>query len=306
MQEKEAVFVFPGQGTQTIGMGADLARDFSVAKLVFEEVDDALHQKLSQLMFSGEMQELSLTQNAQPAIMAVSVAVFRVLRSEGFLVPVAMAGHSLGEYSALCVADVLGLTSTAQLLQARGQAMAKACEMEQGGMLALLGATTEQAKEVAKQADCYVANDNTVGQVVLSGLLKNLDKAKEISEKMGIKRSVLLNVKGAFHSPLMQQAADELAPLLQLTSFKTPKIPVYFNVTANIDLNPDHYADLLKKQVTSPVRWRELIENTKSKCFVECGVGGVLSGLIRRIISDAEITSVGSSEDINKLVKMKK
>ena len=275
----KTVYIFPGQGSQFIGMGADLARDFAEAKDVFSEIDEALHQNLSALMFSGELAELTQTQNAQPAIMAVSMAVWRVLQANSAVNVDAVAGHSLGEYSALCAADVLSLSETAQLLQARGQAMARACNQQKGGMLALLGATVEQAAEIAKASDCYVANDNA-------------------PEKMVIKRAIPLSVAGAFHSPLMQSAADEMAPVLAKVKFAEPKIPVFFNVTANIDADPMHYADLLTRQITAPVRWRELIENTNATRFVECGPGNVLCGLVRRIVPEAENVALGTTESI--------
>ena len=301
----EAVFVFPGQGTQTIGMGADLARDFTEARMVFEEVDDALNTRLSNLMFNGDASELTQTQNAQPAIMAVSMAVWRVLEKQGLKVS-AVAGHSLGEYSALCAAQVLSLSDTAKLLQQRGRAMAHACTQGKGGMLALLGATLEQAKEVAKSAGCFVANDNAPGQIVLSGYLDALDKAKEIAGKMCIKRAISLKVAGGFHSPLMQSAADEMSVILNKTLFSVPQIPVYFNVTASIENNPADYADLLTEQITAPVRWRELIQNTRSNCFVECGIGAVLAGLIQRIVPDAKIRSVGTTDDVKSLLRGEK
>ena len=302
MTEK-SIFVFPGQGTQAIGMGADLAHDFPVARAVFEEVDEALNQNLSQLMFSGDIETLTQTQNAQPAIMAVSMAIFRVLQAEGLVRPVAVAGHSLGEYSALCAAGVLSLKDTARLLYARGMAMAKACQQYQGQMLALLGVTPELAEKLAQQSGCYVANDNAPGQIVLSGLIENITKAQTLSEEQGVKRAILLKVAGAFHSPLMQSAADEMAPLLKGMHFAEPQVPVYFNVIATQDLNPLHYAELLTQQIVAPVRWRELIANVgkESSCFVECGVGAVLSGLIRRILPEADITTIATSEDIKKL-----
>lgn len=306
LTESKPVFVFPGQGTQSVGMGADLARDFSEAKLVFQEVDDALNQNLSALMFSGDIEELTQTQNAQPAIMAVSMAIFRVLQKEigasfGKSIS-AVAGHSLGEYSALCAAGVLSLADTAKLLQARGMAMAKACEALQGGMLALLGTDMAQATSIASQTGVYVANDNAPGQVVLSGSSPNLDRAKALAEQLGVRKAVYLPVMGAFHSPLMQKAADTMAPLLQQIKFKKSTIPVYFNVTAQVEQNQSNYASLLTQQIVAPVRWRELIQNTGATHFVECGVGAVLSGLIRRVTPSATVVNIGTSVDINSCV----
>ena len=302
LQTKRPVFVFPGQGTQHIGMGTDLARDFVEAKEVFQEVDEALNQNLSALMFSGDTAELTKTQNAQPAIMAVSMAIFRVLQKEFgpalFQSMSAVAGHSLGEYSALCAARVLSLADTARLLQVRGLAMAKACEMFPGGMMALLGADRPQANEIAEQTDVYVANDNAPGQVVLSGSLLNLDRAKALAEQLGVRKVVALPVMGAFHSPLMQRAADEMASVLSKVKFHEPTVPVYFNVTAKVNSNPKEYASLLTQQVVGMVHWRELILNTKADCFVECGPGGVLSGLIHRILPTAMTLSLATSEDI--------
>jgi len=306
MLSEKVIFVFPGQGSQSIGMGADLAQNFAIAKQVFEEVDETLHQNLSTLMFSGDFETLTETQNAQPAIMAVSIAVFRVLQSLGFKMPAAVAGHSLGEYSALCAAGVLSLAETTRLLRLRGSAMAAACTQEKGGMLALIGATPEQAKEIAEQANCYVANDNAPGQIVLSGNLKTLEKAQSLAEKMSIKRAIPLAVMGAFHSPLMDSAANEMTVALQQTHFSTPQIPVYFNVTANIGNDVNEYARLLTQQITHPVRWCELIRNTQGSTFIECGPGEVLSGLIKRILPEVEIKHANTSENIYKLLEGKK
>ncbi len=302
LKSHKPVFVFPGQGTQYIGMGADLARDFAEAKEVFQEVDDALNQNLSALMFSGDIEELTKTQNAQPAIMAVSMAIFRVLQKEFgpslYQSISAVAGHSLGEYSALCAAHVLSLADTARLLRARGQAMAKACEIAAGGMIALLGVTEEQASEIATQTKVYVANDNAPGQVVLSGSLLNLDRARALAEQLGVRKVVALPVMGAFHSPLMQRAADEMSAVLEDVKFHVPAVPVYFNMTAKPNPNPQEYASLLAQQVVGMVHWRELILNTKAKSFVECGPGKILSGLIRRILPDAMTFSLENSTDL--------
>ena len=299
----KTLFVFPGQGTQTIGMGADLVRDFPIAKTVFEEVDDALHTKLSHLIFQGDLSELSLTENAQPAIMTVSMAVVRILESEGIKIKDAVAGHSLGEYSALCAAGVLTLEQTAILLQKRGQAMGRACAVAKSGMLALLGATPEQAQEIAESAQVYVANDNAPGQIVLSGLLSHLDRAKEIATQMNIKRAISLQVAGGFHSPLMQSAADEMADVLKEVKFLPAQVPVYCNVTAQKEMDPRCFAPLLTTQIVAPVRWRELIQNTSATHFVECGPGAVLSGLIKRIVPTAETVNIGTSESVTAFIK---
>lgn len=299
--------IFPGQGSQFVGMGADLIRDFPAAREVFQEVDESLNQNLSALMFAGDMDELTQTQNAQPAIMAVSMAVYRVLKSEvgpsfdDFVV--AVAGHSLGEYSALCAAGVLSLADTARLLKARGLAMAKACEKTKGGMVALLGEDLDKAAEIAKQSGVYVANDNAPGQVVLSGTLDNLEQVKILAKQANVRKVVVLPVTGAFHSPLMQNAADEMAPVLAQAKFKMPIYPIYFNVTARDNQNVQEYADFLTRQIVAPVRWRELIQNINASCFVECGPGNVLSGLVRRIRPDVETLSLGTSESIQKLLQ---
>ena len=299
---KKIAFIFPGQGAQFVGMGADLAHDFHQAKEVFQEIDDSLNQNLSRLMFEGDMQELTKTQNAQPAIMAVSMAVWRVLQTQGCSMPNLVAGHSLGEYSALCAAGVLSLSETAKLLKARGNAMAKACEQEKGGMLALLGGSVDQAQEIAQNVGCYVANDNAPGQIVLSGTLARLEKAKELAQKMAIKRAISLQVAGGFHSPMMQSAADEMISVLADMKFVQPKIPVFFNVTAKEEVDPVHYADLLTRQITAPVRWRELILNTNATEFIECGPGSVLIGLTKRIVPDTPAQSIGTSEQIQKFL----
>ena len=305
-KEQKSVFVFPGQGSQMVGMGADLFRQFTVAQEVFQEVDEALHQNLSQLMFSGTIEELTQTQNAQPAIMAVSIALVRVLEKE--IAPLyklasAVAGHSLGEYTALCAANVLSLSQTACLLKARGEAMAKACQKVQGGMLALLGSTPTQAQEIAAQTGVYVANDNAPGQIVLSGSLENLDKAKAMADQIGVRRAILLQVSGAFHSPLMQSAADEMRPILNDAKFKLPKIPVYFNVTASLEEDPKKYADLLTQQIVAPVRWCELVQNMHATQFVECGSGDVLSGLIRRIVPEVNMSHIGVATELDGFIK---
>lgn len=278
-------FLFPGQGSQFIGMGADLAQEFPVARMVFQEVDDALHQSLSSLMFSGDKDDLIQTQNAQPAIMAVSVAIFKILETEGSAIEEMasmMAGHSLGEYSALCVSGALSLSQTARLLKVRGQAMAEASRTNKGGMLALLGATLEQAQEIATKTDSFIANDNCVGQIVLSGVVSSLASAQILSGQMKL-RAIPLAVSGGFHCPLMQPAAECLAQELRQIQFNTPKVPIYFNVLAQPEQNPALFSDLLIQQLTHPVRWRETILNMPETYFVECGPGTVLSGLMRRI-----------------------
>ena len=291
MKQKTA-FIFPGQGSQSVGMGKDLAGTFPVAKAVFQEVDDALHQNLSNLIFEGDIKELTQTQNAQPAIMAVSMAIMRVLESNGFMLSQEasyVAGHSLGEYTALCAAGVLTLSQTACILQIRGQAMAEAGRTEVGGMMAVLGLEPDLVQKIADDSGCYVANDNGAGQWVLSGSLVALSTAKMQAEEMGAKRVIPLPVAGAFHSPLMKSAQEKLKMALKGITFQTPSVPVVTNVTAKAE--DGNFADLLIQQIISPVRWRESVLYMQSQGithFMECGPGAILSGLVRRILPESE------------------
>ena len=291
MIKQKTAFIFPGQGSQSIGMGKDLCDAFSVAKEVFQEIDEALHQDLSGLIFGGDIQELTKTQKAQPAIMAVSMAVVRVLKSQGFSLEdnaSFVAGHSLGEYSALCATGALTLSQTAQILQARGQAMAEAGRVEAGGMMAVLGLEPDLVQEIANDSGCYVANDNGAGQWVLSGSLVSLSAAKMQAENMGAKRVIPLPVAGAFHSPLMKSAQEKMKEVLEGVAFLKPSVPVVANVTAQAETKD--FADLLIRQIVAPVRWRESVLFMQSQGithFVECGPGAVLSGLVRRILPDS-------------------
>src|SRR6478736_1467774 len=262
------IFIFPGQGSQKIGMGKELADAFTAAREVFQEVDDALSQKLSRIMWEGPESDLVLTENAQPANMAASIAVVRILEKEmgldvskhAYLV----AGHSLGEHSALCAAGAFSLADTARLLKIRGQAMQSAVPVGEGGMIALIGAEIEQAERVAKEAAasggvCVVANDNAPGQVVITGPLDALARAGEIAKAKGIKRAMPLAVSAPFHCPLMQPAADKMAEELAKVTIRPLSVPVLANVTAKEAVNPDHVRQLLVEQVTGRVRWRESI-----------------------------------------------
>jgi [acyl-carrier-protein] S-malonyltransferase len=298
-------FLFPGQGSQFIGMGKELAQNFAVAKQTFEEVDDTLNQKLSSLMFDGDIETLTQTQNAQPAIMAVSVATWRVLTTESNIKEkvACVAGHSLGEYSALCASGALNLNQTTKLLKVRANAMHQATQKNAGGMLALLGATIDQANELCKKSDCYIANDNCPGQIVLSGLLSNLTSAKIQAEQMGLKRVIPLAVSGAFHSPLMASAVEELNQALQDTQFNTPEIPIYFNVLANVQNDAQQFSDLLLKQLTQSVRWRETIQNIPCENFIECGPGKVLSGLVKRTKDAVQIQDTNTLDAIKKILQ---
>jgi [acyl-carrier-protein] S-malonyltransferase len=309
-------FVFPGQGSQAIGMGKGLAEAFPAARLVFEEVDDALEQKLSKLMFDGAEADLTLTENAQPALMAVSQAVLRVLESEGnWKLPAKarfVAGHSLGEYSALAATGSLSLADAARLLKLRGRAMQKAVPVGTGAMAALLGADLAQAQEIAEAAAketgmvCSVANDNAPGQVVVSGHLEAVERAMAIAAEKGVKRSILLPVSAPFHCALMKPAADAMKEALEKTTLNVPAVPVIANVSAAPVSDPEEIRKLLVEQVTATVRWRESIEAMKKEGVArifELGAGKVLAGLVKRIDREIEASSVGTPEDIDAALK---
>lgn len=307
-------FVFPGQGSQAVGMGRELAEAFEVARHTFQEVDDALNQRLSRLMAEGPEADLTLTENAQPALMAVSVAVLRVLASEGG-VDLAkharfVAGHSLGEYSALCAAGAFTLGDTARLLKLRGQAMQKAVPVGKGGMAALLGAELEQAQAIAADAAqgevCSVANDNSAGQVVISGSADAIDRAIALAAERGLKRSVRLPVSAPFHCALMQPAADAMAEALAAVTISAPVVPVVANVTAAPVSDPNAIRRLLVEQVTGMVRWRECVLAMKEQgveALVEVGSGKVLAGLTKRIDKELSATSVGTPADVESFLK---
>ena len=307
-------FIFPGQGSQKVGMGADLAAASVHARELFEEVDDALGQKLFQLMKDGPAEELTLTENAQPAIMALSMAVIRVLEKEGGvkLADVAgyVAGHSLGEYSALCAAGAIPVAVTARLLKLRGQAMQRAVPVGEGAMAALLGADVAKAEDLAEAAEadgeiCTVANDNDPGQVVISGHKAAIDRAIALVKEYGIKRGVLLPVSAPFHCPLMKPAADEMEKALAETAIAAPSVPLYANVTAEAVRDPDVIRELLVDQVTGRVRWRESVaamHQGGAQRFVEIG-GKVVGPMVGRTVADAEVMSIQSMDDIEALIK---
>ncbi|MEI2734879.1 MAG: ACP S-malonyltransferase [Rhodoblastus sp.] len=304
-------FVFPGQGSQAVGMGKALAEAFPVARQTFDEVDAALGEKLSALMFEGPEADLVLTANAQPALMAVSLAATRVLEAETGLDLARdakfVAGHSLGEYSALAAAGAFSLADAARLLRLRGKAMQAAVPVGQGAMAALLGLDYETGVAVAAQAQaeaggvCQIANDNGGGQVVASGSKAAVDKAIEIAKTRGAKRAMLLAVSAPFHCALMQPAADAMAEALAKTNIVAPKVPVVANVVARAVTDPAEIRDLLVKQVTGTVRWRECVGYMAANgCdrFVELGAGKVLTGLLKRLADGATGMSVGTPADV--------
>jgi [acyl-carrier-protein] S-malonyltransferase len=302
-------FVFPGQGSQAVGMGKALAEAFPVARAVFDEVDAALGQKLTAVMWEGPEADLTLTANAQPALMAVSVAAMRVLETEKG-VDLArdaafVAGHSLGEYTALAAAGAFSLADTARLLRIRGRAMQAAVPVGAGAMAALLGADLDTARAIAAEAAegdvCQVANDNGGGQVVVSGAKAAVERAMEIAKTTGVKRAVLLPVSAPFHCALMRPAADAMAEALAAVTVSAPRVPVMANVLAAPIRDPDEIRKRLVEQVTGTVRWRECVEAMAAggvNRFVEVGSGKVLTGLLKRIVSDATGQSVGTPDDV--------
>jgi [acyl-carrier-protein] S-malonyltransferase len=312
-------FIFPGQGSQAVGMGRDLAAAFAPAREVFEEVDEVLKQKLSKLMFEGPIEELTLTENAQPALMAVSLAVLRVLQAEGGLTlkdQVALvAGHSLGEYSALAAAGSFSVAEAALLLRRRGQAMQRAVPPGQGAMAALLGVELETARQICVEAETGpdgrevvgCANDNGGGQVVISGAKAAVERAIDLAKAKGVKRAMLLPVSAPFHCALMAPAADAMAEAFANTPPRAPLVPLIANVSAAKATDPREICDLLVTQVTATVRWRESVEEMVRlgiDSFVELGAGKVLSGLVKRIAPDATTLPVGSPADIEALLKV--
>lgn len=307
-------FVFPGQGSQKVGMGVELAGASAAAREVFEEVDDALGQKLSSIMRDGPDDALTLTENAQPAIMANAIAVLRVLEREGGISLAEkgdfVAGHSLGEYTALCAVGAFGLADTARLLKLRGQAMQAAVPVGVGAMCALLGADIEKAQALASAAAegevCTVANDNDPGQVVLSGHKAAIERAIAMVKDFGIKRGMLLPVSAPFHCPLMQHAADAMAEALAKTPPAALRLPLFANVTATMVGDPAEIQKLLVEQVTGRVRWRESAIAMKAagvEEFIEMG-GKVLGPMISRTVDEVNVTSVVTMADIEALAKV--
>jgi [acyl-carrier-protein] S-malonyltransferase len=303
-------FVFPGQGSQDVGMGRALAETYAAAREVFEEVDAALSQDLSKIMWEGPKETLTLTENAQPALMAVSIAVMRVLeREKGFSLKDKVkfvAGHSLGEYSALAAAGAFSLADAARLLKLRGQAMQAAVPVGQGAMTALLGVGIEVARQVAEAAAqgdvCQVANDNEPTQIVLSGSKSALDRVPEIGKPLGVRRAVPLPVSAPFHCALMQPAADAMAEALSKVTVNAPVVPLVANVVAQAISDPQEIKKRLVEQVTGTVRWRECVTYMTANGVTdvyEIGAGKVLSGLAKRIDPSLNATSIGSPADVD-------
>jgi [acyl-carrier-protein] S-malonyltransferase len=305
-------FTFPGQGSQTVGMGKALADTFFEAASVFEAVDEALGEKLSTIIFEGPIETLTLTENAQPALMAVSLATMRVLEARGVRIKdkaAFVAGHSLGEYSALAAAGAISVADAAKLLRTRGKAMQQAVPLSVGAMAALLGMELDAAREVAAEAAqgevCEAANDNGGGQVVISGHKGAVERALEIAKGKGAKRAILLPVSAPFHCALMAPAAGVMEMALAAVSVLPPVVPVIANVTAAPVTEPEDIKKRLVEQVTGMVRWRESMQFLGSQgvtTFVEVGAGKVLSGLAKRIVDGADAISVGTPADIDAAV----
>lgn len=305
-------FVCPGQGVQSIGMGKALADTFAESKAVFQEVDDALGERLSTLIWEGDLERLTLTENAQPALMATSLAAFRALESKGISLQPSdfVAGHSLGEYSALAISGALSVTDTACLLKARGKAMQAAVPVGVGAMAALLGLDFEVASEVAAEAAgsevCHAANDNDPGQVVVSGNTAAVERAVEIAKLKGAKRAIILPVSAPFHCALMAPAAEAMKEALADVSIRAPKVPLVANVCAEAVSDPEVIRKLLIEQITASVRWRESVLWMSGKGVSEVweiGAGKALSSMVRRINRDITCRNVAQPDDINSIIQ---
>jgi len=304
-------FVFPGQGSQTLGMGKELAESNAIAKEVFHEVNDALSQDLTAIMWGEDADALNLTENTQPALMAVSVAVARVIENQGGFTladkGAYVAGHSLGEYSALTAVNCLALSDTAKLLKTRGQAMQRAVPVGKGAMAAIIGLSFDDVENLTNDAGCELANDNSDGQVVISGSKETVERACELAKEKGAKRALLLPVSAPFHCSLMQPAADEMRDALAGATFNAPSLPVVANVTATAETDPDKIRDLLVDQITGRVRWRESVEYMGQQNVTnmfELGSGKVLSGLARRINKDIACANAETLEGIDALLEI--
>lgn len=307
-------FVFPGQGSQSVGMGADLAQAFPAARAVFQEIDDALGEHLSKIIFEGPLDTLTSTENAQPALMAVSMAVLRVLETDGGLdlgaKATLLAGHSLGEYAALAAGRSFGITEAARLLRLRGQAMQKAVPAGEGGMAAIIGGTLAQVEEICASAGkgsvLEIANDNGGGQIVISGKMDAIDQAIALAKEMKIKRALKLPVSAPFHCSLMRPAEDIMAEALEKADIAAPIVPVIANVTAEKETDADAIRLNLTRQITGRVRWRESVQAMSGMgvdTFVEIGAGKVLSGLVKRIDGEVATLSINTPADIEAFLK---
>lgn len=307
-------FLFPGQGSQAVNMGKNLYDSFAEAKEVFEEVNESLGQNLTKIIFEGPEEDLNLTENTQPALMAVSMAVVRILEKQGgFDIGTScayVAGHSLGEYSALTAAGAFTLAESAKLLKLRGQSMQRAVPVGQGAMAALLGLDFDEVKAIAVEASgseiCAAANDNSVGQVVVSGHKAAVERAVALATQRGAKRAILLPVSAPFHCALMEPAARAMEEALENTVIKKPCAPVVSNVTAQAETDPKRIRSLLVEQVTGMVRWRESVLWMRQQGvdeMIELGAGKVLSGLVRRIDKEISCESAGVPEDLEFLIK---
>lgn len=295
------VLIFPGQGSQKIGMGKSLYDNFAVAKEVFDRADEALGFSLSNLMFEGNQDDLNKTSNAQPAIMTASLAYFEVMKNLGLIDINSvkfMAGHSLGEYSALCAAGALSIENTVKLLQARGAAMMDACLKEKGLMAAVIGLNFDTVKQIADDAGCFVGNSNSPAQIVISGSEQTVQNACEKAKAAGAKRALVLPVSGAFHSPLMQSAADTMSEVIKNTRFAEPQIKVVSNLTAQAYTSVEEIKELLIRQITHTVKWQESVvymhQNGGSR-FIEVGFGNILTGLVKKILPEVPVVT---SEEI--------
>ena len=310
----KTAFTFPGQGSQAIGMGLELAKTYPAAKAVFDEIDEALHQDLAKLMFEGSEDDLRLTENAQPALLAVSIAIVKVLEEKGITIKNTasfVAGHSLGEYSALCAAGTFSISDAARLLKARGQAMQQAVPVGEGAMAAILGLEFDVVAEVAKQAAqgavCEIANDNSNGQVVISGNKAAIERAIELAKANGAKRAILLPVSAPFHCSLMCEAAEKMEEALALVNMQAPIVPLICNVTARPISDPNEIRKKLVEQVSGMVRWREsiiwLTNEGEITQLVEIGAGKVLSGLARKINKEVTTVSISTPKAVEDFVK---
>ena len=306
-EAKNTAFVFPGQGSQKVGMGKYISETYPEAKQVFEEVDDAVKKNLSKIIFEGSEEELNLTENTQPAIMATSIAVWKVLQKDADIQGqcLIVAGHSLGEYSALCAAGAFSVYDAALLLDIRGRAMQQAVPVGEGMMAAIIGPNIDEVKEIAEETSCEVANDNADGQVVVSGKKEAVEKAIELAKEKGAKKCVPLEVSAPFHCSLMQPAADIMQQALESIEIKEPKVPIICNVTAEQTYDVEEIRQNLVNQVCGTVRWRESVKKMEKlgiKTQVEIGNGKVLTGLVKRISGDIGTIHIGAPNEIEEYI----